>query len=575
MIIPEKLKEVEKVKIVIVGGVAGGASAAARLRRLDEKAEIVMFEKSGYISYANCGLPYYIGGEITDSEELTLQTPQSFNARFNVDVRVNREVIDINRQSKTVTVLKTDSGKTYEESYDKLILAPGAKPIVPNFPGVENERIFTLRNVEDTFKIKSFIDEKQPKSAVVIGGGFIGLEMAENLISQGIEVTLAEKMPQLLGTLDSDLASFVHAKFASKGVNLKLGVTVKGFESRNGKIAVLADEIPETVADMAVLALGVTPDSSLASKAGLELGMKGSIAVNSHMQTSDPDIYAVGDAVEVEHFVTKQPALISLAGPANKQGRIAADNIYGISSVYQGSQGSSVIKLFDMTAATTGINEKQAKALGLDYDKVILSPSSHAGYYPGGKVMTLKVIYEKKTLKILGAQIVGSDGVDKRIDVIAVAIRAGLSAIQLKDLDLAYAPPYSSAKDPVNMAGFMIENIENGLVKQFHYDDIAELRNRNDCILLDTRTNIEYSRGHAEGFVHIPVDTLRDRLDELDKSKKVYVMCQSGLRSYIACRILSQNGYDCYNFSGGYRLYNSIKNDVVLADKAYPCGMEK
>ena len=290
MIIPEKLKEVEKVKIVIVGGVAGGASAAARLRRLDEKAEIVMFEKSGYISYANCGLPYYIGGKITDSEELTLQTPQSFNARFNVDVRVNREVIDINRQSKTVTVLKTDSGKTYEESYDKLILAPGAKPIVPNFTGVENERIFTLRNVEDTFKIKSFIDEKQPKSAVVIGGGFIGLEMAENLISQGIEVTLAEKMPQLLGTLDSDLASFVHAKFASKGVNLKLGVTVKGFESRNGKIAVLADEIPETVADMAVLALGVTPDSSLASKAGLELGMKGSIAVNSHMQTSDPDI---------------------------------------------------------------------------------------------------------------------------------------------------------------------------------------------------------------------------------------------------------------------------------------------
>lgn len=425
MIIPEKLKEVEKVKIVIVGGVAGGASAAARLRRLDEKAEIVMFEKSGYISYANCGLPYYIGGEITDSEELTLQTPQSFNARFNVDVRVNREVIDINRQSKTVTVLKTDSGKTYEESYDKLILAPGAMPIVPNFTGVENERIFTLRNVEDTFKIKSFIDEKQPKSAVVIGGGFIGLEMAENLISQGIEVTLAEKMPQLLGTLDSDLASFVHAKFASKGVNLKLGVTVKGFESRNGKIAVLADEIPETVADMAVLALGVTPDSSLASKAGLELGMKGSIAVNSHMQTSDPDIYAVGDAVEVEHFVTKRPALISLAGPANKQGRIAADNIYGISSVYQGSQGSSVIKLFDMTAATTGINEKQAKALGLDYDKVILSPSSHAGYYPGGKVMTLKVIYEKKTLKILGAQIVGSDGVDKRIDVIAVAIRAG------------------------------------------------------------------------------------------------------------------------------------------------------
>ena len=575
MIIPEKLKEVEKVKIVIVGGVAGGASAAARLRRLDEKAEIVMFEKSGYISYANCGLPYYIGGEITDSEELTLQTPQSFNARFNVDVRVNREVIDINRQSKTVTVLKTDSGKTYEESYDKLILAPGAKPIVPNFPGVENERIFTLRNVEDTFKIKSFIDEKQPKSAVVIGGGFIGLEMAENLVSQGVEVTLAEKMPQLLGTLDSDLASFVHAKFASKGVNLKLGVTVKGFESRNGKIAVLADEIPETVADMVVLALGVTPDSLLASKAGLELGMKGSIAVNSHMQTSDPDIYAVGDAVEVEHFVTKQPALISLAGPANKQGRIAADNIYGISSVYQGSQGSSVIKLFDMTAATTGINEKQAKALGLDYDKVTLSPSSHAGYYPGGKVMTLKVIYEKKTLKILGAQIVGSDGVDKRIDVIAVAIRAGLSAIQLKDLDLAYAPPYSSAKDPVNMAGFMIENIENGLVKQFHYDDIAELRNRNDCILLDTRTNTEYSRGHAEGFVHIPVDTLRDRLDELDKSKKVYVMCQSGLRSYIACRILSQNGYDCYNFSGGYRLYNSIKNDVVPADKAYPCGMEK
>ena len=562
-------------KVVIVGGVAGGATAAARIRRLDEQAEIVVFERSGYISYANCGLPYYIGDVITDPEALTLQTPESFYSRFRVNMKVRHEVTAIHPGRKTVSVKNLQTGEKFEESYDKLILSPGAKPTQPRLPGVGLDKLFTLRTVEDTFRIKEFIRTNHPKSAVLAGGGFIGLELAENLRELGMEVTIVQRPKQLMNPFDPDMAAFIHNEMRRNGVKLALGHTVEGFEERNGGVDVLLKDEQPLHADLVVLAIGVTPDTGLAKEAGLELGIKGSILVNDRMETSVPDIYAVGDAVQVKHFVTGQDALVSLAGPANKQGRIAADNICGGDSHYTGSQGSSVIKVFDMTAATTGINETNAKKAGLDVDKVILSPMSHAGYYPGGKVMTMKVVFEKETYRLLGAQIVGYEGVDKRIDVLATAIRAGMKATQLKDLDLAYAPPYSSAKDPVNMVGFMIENIANGVLKQWHLEDASGLPRDGSVTLLDTRTVKEYARGHVDGFVNIPVDELRERLGELDKSKPVYVICQSGLRSYIACRILAGNGFDCYNFSGGFRFYDAVTNDRCLIESATACGMDK
>lgn len=562
-------------KVVIVGGVAGGATAATRIRRLDEHAEIIIFERSGYISYANCGLPYYIGGVIEDPEELTLQTPESFNTRFRIDVRVKHEVIDIDAQRKTVRVRNLDNGEEFEESYDKLILSPGAKPTRPNLPGIDNDLLFSLRTVEDTFRIRQFVEEKKPKTAVMIGGGFIGLEVAENLCELGIDVTVVQRGNQVMKTLDYDMASIIHSKLRSSGINLKLNADVIGFEKTETGLNVLLKDDKSIQADMVLLAIGVSPENTLAKKAGLELGLKGAVVVNDKMETSVTDIYAVGDAVQVKHTVTGNDAVISLAGPANKQGRIAADNICGLDSHYKGSMGSSVIKLFDLTAASTGLTERTAKAEGISYDKVILSPASHAGYYPGAKIMTMKVIYEKDTLKILGAQIIGQEGVDKRIDVLATAISAGIKADMLKDLDLAYAPPYSSAKDPVNMAGFMIENISTGKIKQFHWDEVEKLQSDGSITLLDTRTKGEYAHSHAQGFINIPVDELRERIDELDKSKPVYVMCQSGLRSYIACRILSQEGYDCYNFSGGYRFYSCVINEKAIAEQSYPCGMDR
>ena len=562
-------------KVIIVGGVAGGATAAARLRRLDETAEIVVFERSGYVSYANCGLPYYIGGVITDKEELTLQTPESFWQRFRVDMRVRHEVTAIHPAEKTVDVRNLATGETFTESYDKLILSPGARPTQPALPGVGIDRLFTLRTVEDTLKIREFIEQHHPRSAVLAGGGFIGVELMENLRELGIDVTVVQRPRQLLNPLDADMAAFLHAKLRQKGVRLHLGRTVEGFAADGDRVNVLLkDEAPLT-ADMVVLAIGVTPDTGLARDAGLELGIKGSIVVNDRMETSVPDIYAVGDAVQVKHSVTGQDTLLSLAGPANKQGRIAADNICGGDSRYLGSQGSSVIKVFDMTIAATGVNEKTARQAGIDCDKVFLSPMSHAGYYPGGKVMTMKVVFEKGTLRLLGAQIVGYEGVDKRIDVLATAIHAGLTGPQLKDLDLAYAPPYSSAKDPVNMAGFMIENLSRGLVEQFFPEDVDALPRDGSATLLDVRTPGEYAAGHAEGFVNLPVDDLREHLAELPADKPVYVICQSGLRSYIACRILAQQGFKCYNLSGGWRLYETVVRDRTAAQEAWPCGMEK
>ena len=562
-------------KVVIVGGVAGGATAAARIRRLNEQAEIVVFERSGYISYANCGLPYYIGDVITDRSDLTLQTPESFYSRFRVNMKVRHEVTAIHPDRKTVSVKNLQTGEKFEESYDKLILSPGAKPTQPRLPGVGLDKLFTLRTVEDTFRIKDYINKNNPKSAVLAGGGFIGLELAENLRELGMDVTIVQRPKQLMNPFDADMASFIHNEMRKHGVKLALGHTVEGFEERDGGVDVLLKDEQPLHADMVILAIGVSPETTLAKDAGLELGIKGSIVVNDRMETSISDIYAVGDAVQVKHFVTGQDALISLAGPANKQGRIVADNICGGDSRYTGSQGSSVIKVFDMTAATTGVNETNARKAGLDVDTVILSPMSHAGYYPDGKVMTMKVVFEKETYRLLGAQIVGYKGVDKRIDVLATAIRAGMKATELKDLDLAYAPPYSSAKDPVNMAGFMIENIAKGILKQWYLEDTDKLPRDGSVTLLDTRTVEEFTHGHIDGFFNIPVDELRERLDELDKHKPVYVICQSGLRSYIACRILAGNGFDCYNFSGGFRFYNAVTNDRCLIESATACGMDR
>ena len=541
---------------------------------MDEQAEIIVFERSGFISYANCGLPYYIGDIITDQEDLTLQTPQSFYSRFRVKMKVHHEVIAIHPEKKTVSVKNLETGEEFEESYDKLILSPGAKPTQPEIPGTGIDKIFTLRTVEDTLRIKEYINKNHPKSAVLAGGGFISLELAENLRELGMEVTIVQRPKQLMNPFDSDMAAFIHNEMRRHGIKLALGHTVEGFEEKDGGITVLLKGEEPIHADMAVLAIGVTPDTHLAKEAGLELGMKGSIVVNSRMETSIPDIYAVGDAVQVKHYVTGQDALISLAGPANKQGRIAADNICGGDSRYTGSQGSSIIKVFDMTAAATGINETNAKKAGLNVDKVILSPMSHAGYYPGGKVMTMKVVFEKDTYRLLGAQIVGYEGVDKRIDVLATAIHAGMKAVELKELDLAYAPPYSSAKDPVNIAGFMIENISRKILNQFHLEDVKNLPRDGSVILLDVRTEREYSRGHIEGFDNIPVDELRDRMSEIEKGKPVYVICQSGLRSYIAVRILSGNGYEAYNFSGGFRFYDAVMNDRCLIESATACGMD-
>lgn len=562
-------------KVVIVGGVAGGATAAARIRRLDEHAEIIVFEKSGYISYANCGLPYYIGGVISDPEELTLQTPESFFARFRIDVKVRHEVIAVRPEKKTVTVKDLANGKVFEETYDKLLLSPGAKPVKPPFKGLESEKLFTLRTVEDTFRIKEYVEKHKPRLAVIAGGGFIGLETAENLRELGMEVTVVQSQEQLMTPFDADMAAFIHAEARKHGVNLALGHRVEDVYEADGQMEVRLQNAAPLRADMVILAIGVSPDTALAKAAGLQLGLKDSIVVNDRMETSCPDIYAVGDAVQVRHFVTKEEALISLAGPANKQGRIAADNICGGDSRFGGSQGSSVIKVFSLTAASTGINERTAKVLGIDCDKVILSPLSHAGYYPGGRLMTMKVVFEKGTYRLLGAQIIGSEGVDKRIDVLATAIRAGMKATELKELDLAYAPPYSSAKDPVNMAGFIIDNIAKGLVRQWYAEEADALPRDGSVILLDVRTAEEYAHGHIDGFINIPVDELRDRLTELDRKKPVYIICQSGLRSYIADRILTGYGFDCYNFAGGFRFYAAVKRNQAMSRSATACGMNQ
>lgn len=550
-------------KVIIVGGVAGGATAAARLRRLDEKAEIIILERSGFVSYANCGLPYYIGGVILSKEDLTLQTPQSFKNRFNIDVRIKNEVIKINPDEKTVDVTDLETGRIYKESYDKLILSPGAKSIVADVPVEDKSKIMTLRTVEDTYSIYEYMRDKKPKNAVIVGGGFIGLEMAENLLEKGLRTTLIQLSDHVMPTLDYDMACQVHSYLREKGLDLRLN-------------QIKPDQEIFDNADIVIMSVGVLPETDIAKEAGLQLGIKGAIVVNDYMETSKKDIYAVGDAVEVKNYIGGEKTVIPLAGPANKQGRIVADNICGIKSKYKGSQGSSVIKLFDMTVATTGLNEKTAKTLGIKYDKVINFSASHATYYPGATNMTIKTLFDPDTGKILGAQIIGFTGVDKRIDVLATAIRAGMTAADLSELELAYAPPYSSAKDPVNMIGFVIENILAGRLKQYHFDDICKLPTDGSVTILDSRSRAEYAEGAIEGAINIPVDILRENIHKLDKNKPVYVYCYSGLRSYIACRILSQNGYDCYNLSGGYGFYEYIiKNKTLENETRFDCGIKK
>lgn len=540
-------------KTVIIGGVAGGASAAARLRRLDESAEIIVLERGGYVSFANCGLPYYIGNVITNKNNLTLQTPESFRARFNIDVRVNSEALKIDPDTKTVLIKNLQSGSSYTESYDDLILSPGAEPIRPNIDGIDSNFVFTLRNIPDTLKIKEYIERAMPKSVVVMGGGYIGVEMAENLKETGLDVSIVELADHLIAPLDFDMAADVHRYIKSNGINLYLNNGVKAIDGH--KVILQNGEIH---AEMVILSVGVHPETELAKECGIQTNQRGSIIVDRNMKTNLPHIYAVGDAVEVEDFVTKSPAFIPLAGPANKQGRIAADNIAGLFSEYNGTQGSAVLKLFDMTVATTGINEKIAQAAGMDYDKTYIYSGSHASYYPGANNMSIKALWDKKTLKILGAQIVGFDGVDKRMDVLAAAIRFGAKITDLTELELCYAPPFGSAKDPVNMLGFVAENVVTGKIKQFFWDDVEKLPHDGSVTLLDVRTFTEVRRGKIDGFTNIPLDSLRERISEIPKDKPVYVHCHSGLRSYIACRILMGNGYDCFNLAGGWRIYESV-----------------
>jgi NADPH-dependent 2,4-dienoyl-CoA reductase/sulfur reductase-like enzyme/rhodanese-related sulfurtransferase/TusA-related sulfurtransferase len=537
-------------KIVIVGGVAGGATAAARLRRLDEQAEIILLERGEYISFANCGLPYYIGEVIQERDKLLVQTPEAMRARFAIDVRVQSEVTAVHPDRKAITVNSKDRGQ-YEETYDDLILSPGAKPIRPNLPGINSSRIFTLRNVPDTDRIKAFVDRENSRQAVVVGGGFIGVEIAENLKERGLEVSITEAAPHILPPFDSDMAVLVEHELEENGIQLFLGDGVASFQEQADGLSVTLQSGKALAADLVILAIGVAPETGFLSGSGIALGRRGHILVNDRLETSQAGIYAVGDAIEVIDFVSGQPAAIPLAGPANKQGRIAADNIAGLSSQFRGSQGTSILKVFTLTAAATGNNERTLRRLGVACHAAIVHPNSHAAYYPGALPLTIKLLFDD-TGRILGAQAIGLDGVDKRMDVIATVIRLKGTVRDLTELELAYAPPYSSAKDPVNMIGFVAEDILSGLSDVFTYEQLASF-DRQGTILLDVRTEMEFENGHLPDAINIPVDDLRRRLSDLNKDKLILTYCQVGLRGYIASRILSQNGFRVKNMTGGYK----------------------
>lgn len=560
-------------KILIVGGVAGGAGTAARLRRNDEGAEIVIFEKGEYISFANCGLPYYIGGVITKKSDLQLLTPTAFHARFNVDVRVCSEVTAVNPETKTVTVYSSKDNTTYMESYDKLVLSPGAAPIRPPFEGIDTANVFTLRNIPDTYAISDFVTAAKPASCAIIGAGFIGLEMAENLIEKGVQVTVIEAAVHVMPPIDMDMSHGVHNYLRSKGVNLLLGARCKSFT----KDAVILEDGRTVAAQMVILSIGVAPETAFLKSSGLSMGRRGELLVNEYLETNLPDIYALGDAISVNNIVTGDNAIIPLASPANKQARIVADNLTGSRVAYRGSQGTSIMKFFDMTVACTGAKEELLKELKIPYAKSITLSPSHAKYYPGGSSMTVKLLFQPETGIVLGGQIVGADGVDKRIDILAAAVRSKMNVYDLQELELAYAPPFSSAKDPVNMAGYVAGNILEGKMVPFFPDEIDAIPS--DAIRLDVRNPEEIARGSIPNFINIPLDSLRDRYKELDFTKEIYITCQVGQRGYVAQRILTQLGAKTKNLAGGYTLYSAIMLDLAdMADglhKYTPCGMQK
>lgn len=557
-------------KILIIGGVAGGASTAARLRRLSETSEIIMFERGSYISYANCGLPYHIGDVIKERESLLLQTPEAMSQKFNIDVRVDSEVTKIDRENKSVVVKKTKTGEIYTESYDVLVISTGSTPLKPPIEGIDSPSIFTLWTVPDTDEIKKFINEKNPKNAVVIGGGFIGLEVAENLHQAGINVTVAEAMDQVMAPLDYEMANLVQNNMISNGIKLILGDGVSKFKNDNDIVSITLSSGRVLSADMVILSIGVRPNSNLAKEAGLELNQRGGIVVNKYLRTSDQNIYALGDVIEVEEFINKGKAMIALAGPANKQGRICANNIYGANEEYKGTMGTSVAKVFDLTVASTGANEKTLIRMGMkegtNYYTATISQKSHAGYYPGAVELILKLIFSTDGKKIYGAQIVGEDGVDKRIDTIATTIRLGGSIYDLKELELAYAPPYSSAKDPVNMLGFVAENIIEGKIKISNWNDLNPIT-PSDYTLLDVREKMELIAFEIPGAVNIPLGQLRSRLSELNKNDRIIIFCAVGVRSYNAARILMENGFsNVMVYPGGTSFYKSVYYNYFYVD---------
>ncbi|SFA79141.1 MULTISPECIES: CoA-disulfide reductase [unclassified Bacillus (in: firmicutes)] len=543
-------------KVVIVGGVAGGATTATKMRRLDENAEITMFERGEFISFANCGLPYYIGEVIQDRSKLLVQTVEGMKEKYNLDIHNFTEVIRINRDRKTVTSRNLKSDEEFEQEYDVLVLSPGAKPIVPAIAGLQSSNVFTLRNIPDMDKIKSFIDDKHPKHAVVIGGGFIGLEMAENLVEAGVSVTIVEKANQVMAPIDIEMATVVQKHLVEKGIDLILEDGIKDVSEEGTTVHLESGKTLSS--DLIILAIGVTPENALAKEAGLELGERGGIKVNEYMQTSDPSIYALGDAVEVRDYVNGNPTMIPLAWPANRQAHIVAHSINGRNIKYPGTLGTSIVKVFDLTVAVTGNNEKTLARFGIPYETIHIHPLSHAGYYPGAQPISMKLLFDKETGKIFGAQAIGKDGVDKRIDVLATAIRGGLTVSDLQELELAYAPPYSSAKDPVNMLGYVAANIVDGLVETVKWHEIDEIV-RNGAFLLDVRTNKEHGNGCIEGSINIPVDELRSRLDKLPKDETIFITCQVGQRGYLASRILKQHGFDVKNLTGGYKTYSTMK----------------
>ncbi|OME96746.1 MULTISPECIES: CoA-disulfide reductase [Paenibacillus] len=543
-------------KIVIVGGVAGGASAAARLRRLDESSTIILVERGEYISFANCGLPYYIGETILDRNKLMVQTVPGLSSRYQLDIRNLSEVTSIQRDEKMVTIKNLKTGETYTESYDYLILSPGAKPIVPDIPGLsESRNVFTLRNIPDTDRIKQFVDNDNPKEAVVVGGGFIGLEMAENLADRGIQVTVIEMANQVMAPLDYEMAAIVHSHLKEKGVRLILEDGVRAFHDGGQRIELSSGKQIRT--DMILLSIGVRPENVLAVDAALPVNDRGGIRVNEYLQTADPNIYAIGDAIEVRDFILQSPTIIPLAGPANRQGRLVADHIYGKNNRYKGTLGSSIAKIFDLTVAATGANEKRLKQMNAPYQAIHVHPSSHAGYYPGAYSISLKLLFHPETGQIYGAQAVGADGVDKRIDVIATAIKGNLSVWDLTELELSYAPPYSSAKDPVNYAGYVASNMLDGLVEAVQWDEIDDLVG-NGATLIDVREPKEREAGYIPGSINIPLNDLRSRLKELPENETLYVTCQVGLRGYLAARILAEHGFRVKNLDGGWKTYAAV-----------------